>query len=99
MGEVAATDATVMTPLPSPSILMGGYRFITMTGAIESGDNWGAPQLSVEAWHDPVVSTDGAIGDDLKSYDRPLGSRIRISVVVTGATSPTYAYSASGVFR
>ena len=99
IGVVAVTDATVNVPLPSPSVLAPGDRFITVTGAIVAGDNWGAPQLSVEAWHDAAVSTDGAIADNVKSYNRPLGSQIRIKTAVTGATAPTYAFSARGIFR
>ncbi len=99
VGVVAATDATVNVPLPMPTILGPGYKFVTVTGAILAGDNWGAPQLVVEAWHDARVSTDAAIGDNLRSYNRPLGSQIRIFTAVAGATAPTYAFSARGVFR
>lgn len=37
-------------PLPSDLILMGGFRIRTVTGAIDAGDNYGAPQLLVEEW-------------------------------------------------
>jgi len=99
VGVVAATDATINTPLPNPTILSAGDRFITIVGNIKAGDNWGAPQLKVDAWHDPHIHTDATIGDNLKSYDRPLGSQIRIKTAVTGASAPTYAFSAKGVFR
>lgn len=99
IGVVAVTDATVNVPLPIPTVLWPGHKFVTVTGAIVAGDNWGAPQLSVESWHDHRVSTDVTIGDNLKSYNRPLGSQIRIKTAVTGATAPTYAFSARGVFR
>ena len=99
VGVVAVTDATVNIPLPTPTILSAGHRFITITDAILAGDNWGAPQLSVEAWHDPIVSTDGTMGDNLKSYDRPMGQKLRIKTTVTGATAPTYSYSATVILR
>jgi hypothetical protein len=99
VGVVAATDATMNIPLPKHTILAAGYRFITVTGALEAGDNWGAPQLTVEEWHDPLVLTDGTIRDNVRSYSRPLGSQVRIKTAVTGATDPTYAYSATVLFR
>ncbi len=40
-----------------------------------------------------ITPTDGTLADDT-SVDLPLGSAIRIRVVLTGATAPTYAYSA-----
>ncbi len=99
VGVVASTDATINIPLPKPTILMPASRIITVTGAKEAGDNWGAPQLQVEEWHDPLVLTDGTIRDNIRSYDRPLGSDIRIKTTVTGATAPTYAYSAVVMFQ
>lgn len=83
--------------LPPNIFLSAGYRLSTVTVSIDAGDNYGAPQLSVEAWHDPLSST--RIGDNLKSYDRPIGSEIRLRTIVTGATAPTYAYSATILLR
>lgn len=85
-------------PTPSGMVMLAGWRIQTSTTLIEAGDNWSAPQLTVEAWADPEVSTDGTMGDDLKAY-RPMGSQIRIKVLITGASAPTYAFSARGVFR
>lgn len=99
VGVVAATDATINIPLPKPTILSAANRFITVTGALEAGDNWGAPQLSVEEWHDPLVLTDGTIRDNVRSYGRPLGSQVRIKTAVTGASAGTYAYSATVFFK
>ena len=96
---IAATDATIVVPLPNPTILAAGHRFISVTGAIVAGDNWGAPQMSVEEWHDPLVLTDGTIRDNVKSHSRPLGSQIRIKTAVTGASAPTFAFSATVFFK
>jgi hypothetical protein len=41
--------------------------------------------------------TDGTLTDDT-NVDYPMGSQLRIKTAVTGATDPTYAYSASGIF-
>lgn len=41
-----------------------------------------------------ITPTDGTLADDT-DVDLPLGSAVRIRVVLTGATAPTYAYSAS----
>lgn len=79
-------------------VMAAGHRWRTVTGSIQAGDDYGAPQYLVEAWHDPTISTDGTIGDNLKSYVRPLGSQVRIRTAVAGATAPTYAYSAVGLF-
>ena len=98
-GTLVSGNQFVAVPFPAGVIMSGGYRFITTTGAIQAGDNYTAPQLSVEAWHDPRISTDATMGDNLKSYDRPLGSQIRIKTTVAGASAPTYAFSARGVFR
>lgn len=43
-------------------------------------------------------STDGTLADDTKLY-LPIGSQIRIKTAVTGASAPTYAYSATVLFR
>ena len=75
-------------------ILAAGHVFQTVTGSIQAGDDYGAPQYEVEAWHDPRGATDGTMGDNLKSYNRPVGSQMRIRTAVAGATAPTYAYSA-----
>ncbi len=75
--------------------LAAGAVIRTSTTLLEAGDNWGAPQYLVEAWHDPSISTDATIGDNLKSYDRPIGSAVRMRTTVTGATAPTYAFVAS----
>lgn len=93
-GLIVPTGNEIDIGLPSDVILPSGYRLVTETTLLKAGDNFGAPQLSVTAWHDPLSSTDGTIGDNLKSYDRPIGSQIRLRVIVTGATAPTYAYSA-----
>lgn len=76
-------------------ILSAGFTITTDTILSEAGDNWGAPQLSIEAWHDPHIQTDATMGDNLKSYDRPIGSSVRIRTTVTGASAPTYAFSAT----
>jgi len=85
-------------PIPAKTTLAAGYRVRTVTSSIVAGDNWGAPQLKVEAWHDPAICTDATMGDHLKAY-RPLGSQIRLKTVVTGATAPTYDFSATAVAR
>ena len=92
---IAAHLFTVHHNILPDLTMSAGHVWQTVTGSIQAGDNYGAPQSSLEAWHDPSISTDAAIGDDLKSYDRPLGSQVRIRTVVTGATAPTYAYSAT----
>lgn len=43
-------------------------------------------------------SVDGALADDTKEK-AALGSAMRIKTTITGATAPTYAFSARGVFR
>ena len=88
-----------MNSIPNDYFLLAGYQVVTATRSIQAGDDWAAPQLHIEAWHDPRVSTDATMGDNLKSYDRPLGSQIRIKTAVTGASAPTYSFSARGVFR
>ena len=93
----ASVDGTHVIPVPQGLLMSAGHRIRT-TG-IDANDSWGAPHWVVEAWHDYAVSTDGSIGDNLKSYHRPLGSQIRIKVTVTGATAPSYAYSATAIFR
>ena len=99
VGVVAATDATINIPFPKPTILTAGHRFVTTIGAKQAGDNWGAPQLFVEEWHDPLVLTDGTIRDNVRSYGRPLGSQARIKTAATGASAPTYAFSAPVFFK
>lgn len=86
-------------PIPANMILLAGYRMSTVTDAIEAADDWGAPQFVVEEWHDPAILTDGVMRDNTKSYERQLGTRLRIKTAVTGATAPTYAYSASVMLR
>ena len=91
---------SVTSPAPIPTLLLAGHRIRTIVASIQAGDDWGAPQFLVEAWHDSRVSTDGTIGDNLKSYNRPLGSQIRIKTAVTDADADVvYAFSARGVFR
>lgn len=85
-------------PTPPGMVLLAGWRFQTSTALIEAGDNWSAPQLTIEKWADPENSTDGTMGDNLKAY-RPMGSEIRIKVLITGASAPTYAFTARGIFR
>lgn len=85
-------------PTPPGMLLMPGWKITTSTALIEAGDNWSAPQLTVEAWAMPDVSTDGTMGDHLKAY-RPMGSQIRIKVLITGATAPTYSFTARGIFQ
>ena len=92
-GLIVPTGSEIDIGLPSGLILPAGFGLTTETTLIESGDDYGAPQLSVEAWHDPLASTDGTMGDNLKSYDRPIGSQVRFRTEVTGATAPIYAYS------
>ena len=41
-----------------------------------------------------ITPTDGTLSDDTND-DLPLGLAVRIRVVLTGATAPTYAYNAS----
>ncbi len=85
-------------PTPPGMLMLAGWRLQTATALIEAGDNWSTPQLTIEAWADPENSTDGTMGDHLKAY-RPMGSQIRIKVLITGASAPTFALSARGVFR
>lgn len=88
------------TAIPIPSQLSSaGHRFVSITGNLQAGDNYGAPQLLVEEWHDPLVLTDGTIRDNVRSYNRPLGSQIRIKMTMTGASAPTVAYSATVLFQ
>lgn len=94
-GLIVPTDSEIDIGLPSDTLLSAGHRIATETTLIKAGDNFGAPQLDLIAWHDPSISTDGTMGDNLKSYDRPLGDRVRIRTAVTGATAPTYAYRAT----
>jgi len=99
-GITAAVAATVhWIPLPPGLVLSAGSRIQTSTALIEAGDNWGAPQLSVVEWHDPAVLTDGTIRDNVKSYERPLGTHVRIKTAVTGTSAPTYSYSATVFFK
>lgn len=98
IGPHAVVVGNHWIPTPPGMLMMPGWRMQTSTTLIEAGDNWSAPQLTVEAWADPENSTDGTMGDDLKAY-RPMGSHIRIKVLITGASAPTYAFSARGVFR
>jgi len=42
---------------------------------------------------DVITPTDGTLPDNT-AQDLPLGEAVRIKVVVTGATAPTYAYEA-----
>jgi hypothetical protein len=56
-GAVQRAAATVSTPawaVPTPPILLPGYRIRTTTSALVAGDNWGAPQLLVEEWLEGV---------------------------------------------
>lgn len=41
-----------------------------------------------------ITPTDGTLADDT-NVDLPLGSAVRVRVVLTGATAPTYAYAAN----
>lgn len=95
----AAVDTVHWIPIPADTILLPGYRFQTSTDNLQSGDDWGAPQFVVEEWHDPAVLTDGTMRDNAKSYDRQLGTKLRIKTAVTGATAPTYAYTATVMVR
>jgi hypothetical protein len=97
---VAAAIGNVhFIPLPLDTYLVGGDRIITATDLLEAGDNWGAPQFRVEEWHDSKIFTDGTIRDNVKSYNRPLGSQVRIKMTMTGATAPTVAYSATAIMK
>ena len=93
----ASVDGVHFIPLPPGLLFAAGHEIKTL--GIDSGDDWAAPSWIVGAWHDPSISTDGSIGDNLKSYDRPLGSQIRIVTAVTGTTAPTYRFTARGIFR
>jgi hypothetical protein len=55
----------------------------------------GAIPAGVAQLDDP---TDGAIADDTNA-DYPVGSQLRIKTTVTGATAPTYAYSALDSYK
>ncbi len=85
-------------PTPPGMLMLAGWRMQTSTTLLKTTDNWSAPQLTVEAWADPENSTDGTMGDHLKAY-RPMGSQVRIKVLITGASAPTYAFTARGVFN
>ncbi len=98
IGPYAVAVGNHWIPTPPGMLMLAGWRMQTSTALIEAGDNWSAPQLTVEAWADPENSTDGTMGDNLKAY-RPMGSQIRIKVLITGASAPTYSFSARGVFR
>lgn len=98
-GMIVPTGDQIDISLPSGIMLAAGYRLSTSTTDMESGDDFGAPQIQVEAWCDPSISTDGTLGDGLKCYDRPVGMQLRVKAIVTGATAPTYAYSASVLLR
>lgn len=93
----ASVDGVHFIPIPEDLLLSAGHRI--RTSGIDAGDGWAAPHWIVEAWHDPSKSTDASMGDNLRSYDRPLGSEIRIITAVAGASAPTYALTASGLFR
>lgn len=51
-GNVGANHANsspgVMVSTPANLLLLAGYRMRTITGSIQAGDNWGAPQYLVE---------------------------------------------------
>lgn len=101
IGSVGMTRASVdgvhFIPLPDDLLYSAGHRI--RTSGIDAGDNWGAPRWIVEAWHDSSKSTDATMGPDLKSYDRPLGTKLRIITGVTGASAPAYTLIVSGLFR
>lgn len=99
IGPHAGVVADHWIPTPPGMLVLAGWRVQTSTTLIKTGDNWGAPQLTVEEWHDPAVRTDGTMRDNVKSYERPVGTHVRIRDEVTGATDPTYAYSASVHFK
>lgn len=48
----ATSIATVaaMTPIPKDLMMLAAWRVRTLTNALDSGDNWGVPQLFVEEW-------------------------------------------------
>lgn len=95
--EINASTSTVNVniPLPAGIVLQSGHRFKTNTSGIQAEDNYSAPQLYVEEWHQPSVYTDGTIRDNVKSYGRPLGSKIRLKTALTGtSTTISYAFSA-----
>ena len=99
-GITATVVATTHWIPLGPGLLMNaGHRILTATDLIESGDDWSAPQLVVKEWHDDAVVTDGTIRDNVRSYNRPLGTHIRVKATVTGATAPTYAYAAYVTFK
>lgn len=98
IGPRAGVVADHWIPTPTGMLMMAGWRMQTSTTLLKAGDNWSAPQLTIEAWADPENSTDGTMGDDLKAY-RPMGSQVRIKVTITGATAPTFAFTARGVFN
>lgn len=93
-GLIVPTGSEIDIGLPSDVVLHGGYTLATETTLIKAGDNYGPPQIWVQAQHDSHIHTSGTIGDNLKSYDRPLGTAVRISTAVAGGSAPTYAYSA-----
>lgn len=55
----------------------------------------GAIPAGVDQLDDP---TDGSIADDTNA-NYPIGSQLRIKTTVTGATAPTYAYSATAIVK
>ncbi len=93
--SLVPTQAITERVIPMPSILLtAGHKISTTVVNLEAGDNWGAPQFKVVEWHDPTALTDGTIRDNVRSYDRPVGSKIRIKTTVTGSSAPTYAFAA-----
>lgn len=46
----AASAGTINLGLPGNLILSAGFRIRTLTSAIVAGDDWGAPQFTVEEW-------------------------------------------------
>jgi hypothetical protein len=93
------TDDAQMIALPQPFFLIGGATLETETTNLQSGDQFQNVALFLERFHQDFIGTDGTLGDGLKSYGRPIGTHLRIKTAVTGATAPTYAYSAHVEFH
>ena len=71
---------------------------------LANGDN-GSPQKSVilvgraaNGIAQAEDTTDGTLADDT-NVDYPIGTQLRIKTKITGATAPTYAYTATAFFR
>jgi hypothetical protein len=53
--RLALVSDNVQWGWPRRTLLLAGYRIMTVTNNIVAGDNWGAPQLLVEEWLEGVA--------------------------------------------